>query len=175
MSNAADAPTSAVVVYESMWGNTKAIAEAVAEGLAERVPVEVFEVGDAPTSFDRPGLLLAVGGPTHAFSMTRLSTREDAARQGASGRSDLGIREWLERLEAVPGAVVVTFDTRITMKVPFPGSAAHAAEKRLVKAGYAIAAPRETFWVEGSPGPLLDGEVDRARAWGAGLVAPPLA
>lgn len=171
MSDRADAPRRAVVVYESMWGNTKAVAEAVADGLGERVPVECLPVAEAPTRFDGEGLLLVVGGPTHAFSMTRQSTREDAARQGATGAGDLGIREWVERLEPAPGAVVVTFDTRVKMKMPFPGSAAHAAEKRLNKAGFTLAAPGETFWVVGSPGPLLDGEVDRARAWGEGLVA----
>ena len=73
----------AVVVYESGWGNTKAIAKAVAEGLRERLRVEVFDVGDAPPAHQFDVEILVVGGPTHALGMSRPGTREDAARRGA--------------------------------------------------------------------------------------------
>lgn len=158
----------AVVVYESMFGNTRAVAEAIAAGLADHVPVELLPVAEAPSRFPDDDLLLVIGGPTHAFSMTRQQTREDALRQGATGSPETGIREWIDTLEPAPRTAVATFCTRIDKKF-IPGSAAHSAQKQLRKAGFTIAAPGETFWVTDTPGPLVPGEVDRARAWGAGL------
>ncbi|MEX1126227.1 MAG: flavodoxin, partial [Acidimicrobiia bacterium] len=70
----------ALVVYESMFGNTKLIAEAVAGGLTRHLDVETVEVGQKPVF--GPGVdLVVVGGPTHAFGMTRASTRKSAAEQ----------------------------------------------------------------------------------------------
>ncbi|HVM19426.1 MAG TPA: flavodoxin domain-containing protein, partial [Egibacteraceae bacterium] len=87
----------AVVVYESMYGNTKWIAESIAEGIRVHLPVEVIEVGSAPAEVAADIGLLVVGGPTHAFGLSRPSTRHDAAqRKGGSVVSDrIGLREWL--------------------------------------------------------------------------------
>ncbi len=158
-----------LVVYESMFGNTKTIAEAVADGLSAYAAVELVEVGAAPATLPVGVDALVVGGPTHAFGMSRASTREDAARQaqGTVVSSGIGIREWLESL--APGDVTAAaFDTRI--KWPrVPGSAAHGAERHLRHRGFRILAKAETFWVQGSPGPLYGGEADRARRWGEKL------
>jgi flavorubredoxin len=160
----------ALVVYESMFGNTQAIASAVAEGLSGRMEVDLVEVGSAPTSIDAD--LMVAGGPTHAFSMSRSNTRQSAAEQ-AGGRELVsrgrGLREWLD--EAGPGlrgTPVATFDTKI-MKVRLPGSAAKAALKRLRRFGARIVAPAHNFNVLGTTGPLGDGELARARQWGAEL------
>jgi Flavodoxin len=64
----------ALVVYESMFGNTEQIARAVAEGLGESVGVQVVEVADAAAEPDPDVALIVAGGPTHAFSMARSST-----------------------------------------------------------------------------------------------------
>ena len=62
---------SAIVVFESMFGNTQEIAEAVAEGLrAADVDARQLEVGSAPDRFDETVGMVVVGGPTHAFGMT---------------------------------------------------------------------------------------------------------
>jgi len=61
----------ALVVYESMFGNTEQIARAIAVGLGESVDVQVAEVTDAPTKPDHEIALIVAGGPTHAFSMSR--------------------------------------------------------------------------------------------------------
>src|SRR6187455_2965455 len=86
----------ALVVYESMFGNTQAIASAVARGLSGRMAVDLVEVTDAPTRVAAD--LVVAGGPTHAFSMSRPATRESAAEQ-AHGRPLVsrgsGLREWL--------------------------------------------------------------------------------
>jgi flavodoxin-like protein len=160
----------ALVVYESMFGNTRSIADAVAEGLSSGVATEIVEVGEAPTSLPEAVSLLVVGGPTHAFGLSRASTRKDAAGR-ADGRvlsRRRGLREWLAELETRPGLPVATFDTRIA-KPRVPGSAARAAERRLRRAGVTIAASGESFYVVGTTGPLLEGELARARSWGEEL------
>ncbi len=88
-----------VVVYESMFGNTRAIAEEIAHGLAGHGSVEVFEVGDAPTA--PVADLLVVGAPTHAFGLSKPPTRRDAAgktERALVSRGD-GAREWLASLD----------------------------------------------------------------------------
>lgn len=75
----------AMVVYESMFGNTQLIADAIAEGLSSRAEVERTAVGDAATTIGDDVALLVVGGPTHAFGMSRSATRQSAAEQGARG------------------------------------------------------------------------------------------
>jgi flavodoxin len=65
----------AIVVYESMFGNTQRVAEAVAAGIAAHMTVELIEVGAAPTQIGEDVGLLVVGGPTHAFGLSRQSTR----------------------------------------------------------------------------------------------------
>lgn len=159
----------ALVVFESMFGNTQEVARAVADGLSTRMEVELMEVGEAVW---RPGTtLLVVGGPTHAFGMTRPGTRADAAKQlGSAVISDrTGIREWLEALPSAPaGTAAAAFDTRVTHP-RMPGSAARAMHKRLRRSGLELVAPSESFWVEGTKGPLVAEETTRARTWGASL------
>jgi hypothetical protein len=91
----------ALVVYESMFGNTQVIANAIADGLAGRMRVDTVEVGVAPASIGDDVGLLVVGGPTHAFGMSRQGTRQDAAKQGKEGlvSTGIGIREWLAGLQ----------------------------------------------------------------------------
>jgi len=163
----------ALVVHESMFGNTAAVADAVGAGLAtvEGIEVEVVAVRHAPTDVSGVGLVV-VGGPTHAFGLSRASTRSDAATKGADAAAarGIGIREWVEGLGPAAGALVATFDTRVR-RPRVPGSAARAAAKRLRRSGFELLAPATTFWVDGTPGPLVAGEEDRARAWGVELGA----
>jgi hypothetical protein len=162
----------ALVVYESMFGNTQEIASAVAQGLSGRMDVDLVEVGEAPTVVDAD--LVVAGGPTHAFSMSRPNTRQSAIEQAVDrgvisfGR---GLREWLD--EAGPGLrgrPVATFDTKMT-RGHLPGSAARAAQKRLRRFGARIVSPAHNFTVLGGTGPLGDGELARARRWGSELAA----
>lgn len=162
----------ALVVYESLFGNTEQVARAVAEGVGRRMPVEVVEVGAAPAPVTDLVDLLVVGGPTHAFSMTRPNTRADAVRQGATKGSATGIREWMDHLADGPHSeTVATFDTRVDKVRHLPGSAAKAAAKGMRKHGYRDVAKPESFYVDDVAGPLLEGELDRARSWGEALAA----
>lgn len=160
-----------LVVYESMFGNTQAIAEAIADGLGTGTEVELVEVGAAPARLDSSVDLLVVGGPTHVFGMTRPTTRADASAEGPVMMSpDLGIREWLGLLADRQGLVTAaTFDTRMTKGRRLPGSAARGAARLLHRRGFPLLAPPESFYVQGPMGALLDGETDRARSWGEDL------
>jgi len=159
--------TQALVVVESMFGNTRAVGDAVAAGLAESVPTTVVDVAAAPDTI--AAQLLVVGGPTHAFGMSRSRTREAAVTQGAGPEHSVtGIREWIGRLgrpSSQDRTEAAAFDTRIR-KPGVPGSAARSALHRLRRLGMPPLAGPQSFWVSGSEGPVLDGELERAREWG---------
>lgn len=163
----------ALVIFESMFGNTELVARAIGDGLAVTMEVEVVDVAHAPAPITEPVDLVVVGGPTHAFSMSREGTREDAVRKGATqAGTGIGIREWLDRLAPGPHPeLVATFDTRVGKVRHLPGSAARSAAKAARKHGYGAATKPESFYVDDVEGPLLDGEVERARAWGEQLGA----
>lgn len=160
----------ALVVYESMYGNTQQVAEAIGRELSAAGEVTVVDVATAPTRLPPEIDLLVVGGPTHAFSMSRATTRRQAALTGARTTDlDTGIREWLRELTVgSPGPRAATFDTRV--KVPLlPGSAANGAARMLRRLGVAVP-DSENFYVEDQAGPLRDGELERAAAWGRSLI-----
>ena len=163
----------ALVVYETIWGNTGELANAIADGLRTGAGVEVVDVVeavDAPAAVDPEVDLLVVGGPTHAFSMSTGSTRDSARQQGATRIPARGIREWLGELASPASPIAVaTFDTR-TVHPRLPGSAAKKALKQLVAKGFRPVDKAHTFGVHGYSGPIADGELDQAREWGASLV-----
>jgi hypothetical protein len=162
----------ALLVYESMFGNTAQVARAVAAGLGETMEVEVRDVSTLPPGTGDPVELIVVGAPTHAFSLSRPSTRGDAIRQGATdGNPGVGLREWLAGL---PGGshreLVAAFDTRVDKVRRLPGSAARKAARIARGRGFP-AVGVESFYVADTAGPLLPGERDRATAWGRQLAA----
>ena len=159
----------ALVVFESMFGNTQTIAKAIAEGLSSHMKVDMVEVGAAPTIIDEDVELLVVGGPTQAFGMSRPGTRQGAAKQAEQGvvSAGIGLREWLAAIpHGSQSVAAAAFDTRFKKPHWLVGSAARAAEERLRRLGFRMIAPSESFYVAGTPGPLLDGETERARRWG---------
>ncbi|NUT92688.1 MAG: flavodoxin [Saccharothrix sp.] len=161
----------ALVVYESMFGNTRTIAEAVAEGLTGFGDVEVVEVSQAPDTLPDDVELLLVGAPTHAFGLSRPATRTSAAEQTTSPlvSSGRGVREWLEVLPHNANRTVAgAFDTRVKVGL-LPGSAAKLIAKRLRKLGFPLVVPPRTFWVVGTTGPLRDRQRDEAVEWARGV------
>ena len=162
-----------LVVYESMFGNTERIARAIRDGLRQSVETEIVPAYRAPTVIPANVGLLVVGGPTHAFSMSRVSTRRDAVKQGDVVMPvEVGIREWLGALaaDARSGRLeVATFDTRIAKVRRLPGSAARSAAKLLRKLGFRLISPSASFFVDESTGPIREVEIERARRWGEEL------
>jgi flavodoxin len=163
----------ALVVYESMFGNTEQIARAVAAGLAESIEVQLAEVSQAPAEPDPQVALIVAGGPTHAFSMSRTNTRADAMKRGApEGEREFGLREWMAALPSGQHtARIATFDTKIESMRFAPESAAKGAAKVARRHGYDSAVKAESFYVREVDGPLVVGEIDRARAWARQLAA----
>jgi hypothetical protein len=161
----------ALVVYESFWGNTEQVAQAIAKGLSCHGDVEMFEVSHAPHEITEQLDLIVVGGPTHAFSMTCANTREDAFKQGASqGSKDVGVREWLQCLHrGRHREPVATFDTKAEKVRHLPGSAAKGAANAFHRLGYKTLVKPMSFYVRSNSGPLLDGELGRAELWGERL------
>jgi hypothetical protein len=167
----------AVVVYESMFGSTHQIAEAIAEGLSHSAAVRTVRVLDADASMCEGVDLVVVGGPTQAWSMSRPSTRRGSPLHLSDPNNDLilepgadwgpGVREWIASLKRVT-AMGAAFDTRISAPVILTGRASKSINRQLARHGLTMVTPPESFLVD-KKSHLLPGEVDRARAWAARL------
>ena len=169
-----------MVVYESLLGNTRSVAEAIAAGARDAHPsvrVRLFNTSTAPPGGATGPDLLIVGGPTHALRMRTATSRHQGAQPGeraATAAADSspdgpGAREWLRVLPAAKdGGGAAAFDTRL----PFPlaGGAARGIAKHLRRHGYRLVVNPEEFVVNGAQGPLRRGEEARAKAWGTELV-----
>jgi hypothetical protein len=164
-------PFQALVVYESFFGNTRRIAHAVAEGLRlEGCSPTVEEVSSAVPTEVATYDLLVVGGPTHAFGLSRESTRADAGRRGASVHlPGPGLREWIGCLPASDSMLAAVFDTRIEKVKRIPLTAAHSAARMLKHLRYHLVVKPAGFLVADTEGPLAHGESERAIAWGRTL------
>jgi flavodoxin len=161
----------AIVVYESYWGNTAAVARAVAEGLGEgaRALATDEAAGEALAGVE----LIVAGSPIIAFHLPSDKTRRDMAARPdkkAPAPPDLAhppLRSWIAGLsEAQAGARCAAFETGFKLS---PGGAAGKIRKLLQGRGYQAIAEKERFLVETSYGPMKDGELARAKAWGAAL------
>jgi len=160
----------ALVVYESMFGNTEKVARAIADGLGEQLDVTLADVRTMPRAFGMD--LLVIGGPTHAFGMSRPSTREQAAQQGdvRPGSGDVGVREYLDCAPLLTGMSAAAFDTKMD-KPLLPGAAARRIQRRLRRLGCHIVLPAQSFLVRGTTGPLEVHEEKNAHEWGTILAA----
>lgn len=156
-----------VVIYESMFGNTRDIARAVAEGIAEWSDVSITDVDSAPLTVPAEAGLIVAGGPTHGFSMSREATRQDAMSRGAVHASTRGLRDWLGGVTLSGPVSLATFDTHAKQRW-VPGSASRAAAKEGRAHGF-VPVASVSFYVSDIQGPLLAGELERARHWGRAL------
>ena len=160
----------AIIVYESHWGNTAAIARAIAEGIGPEA--RALSTAEATGEVIAGADLIVAGAPLLGFSLpTEMMLKGMAANAGKDPTppdlSHPAMRTWLDALPKGSGRVAA-FETRIWWS---PGSASKAILKRLEGLGYRPAARPERFIVTGKYGPLRDGELERAKAWGAGLAA----
>jgi flavodoxin len=161
----------ALVVYDSQFGNTEKVAEAIAAAIGEAIKaprsVETRLAADTGTEHLAGIDLLVVGSPTQRFRPTPPVT---------------------DLLKAIPGkglqgVKVAAFDTRLTEDqinsirilgffVNLFGYAAQPIADRLAKKGGELAGPPAGFYVGDSEGPLLAGELERAAEWARKLVQP---
>lgn len=157
----------AVVIYESHWGNTAAVARAIAEGLGHGT--RALPTDEATDEVMADVELIVAGAPVIAFSLAGGNARKQIAGDTkAPVPPDVShplLREWLDNL--VPGkGWFAAFETRIWWS---PRGATGTIEGKLKKAGYKKLTKAERFLVGGSYGPMKDGELERARAWGTEL------
>jgi flavodoxin len=143
------------IVYDSVYGNTEKIAKAIAEAISPSNEVKVLRADEANASQLTPVDLLIVGSPTHA------------------GRPVQAVQDFLKKVPelALKGVNVATFDTRISKKIVgvFGYAGGRIADSLKKKGGSLVGSP-EGFFVKGGEGPLNDGELERAAAWGKGLL-----
>ena len=140
-----------VVFYASRKGNTRLVAEAIADGLRAGGSTQVLSVEDGAASIDDGTDLIVVGGPTEGHGVTEAVVR------------------FLDRISsnaAIPAAAA--FDTRVHWPRLLSGAAAEGIAQRLRGMGARLVAPPESFIVSMKP-ELLPGELERARSWGASL------
>jgi hypothetical protein len=158
----------AIVVYESLWGNTAAIARAIAEGIGPEA--RALSTAEASGAAIAEADLIVAGAPVHAFGLPSDKGRESvAANPGkAPAPPDLShpsMRSWLEALPEGHGCSAA-FETRFRFS---PGGATAGILRRLEQAGYRSIAKGQRFIIKGTYGPLRDGKLERARLWGAEL------
>ncbi len=158
----------AVVVYESHWGNTAAIARAIAEGIGPEA--RALSTAEATGEEIAGADLVVAGAPLLGFSLpTDAVLKGMAANAGKDPTppdlSHPAMRSWLDALPKGSGRAAA-FETRIWWS---PGSAAKAIISRLEKAGYQRVAESQRFIVKGKYGPLREGELEKAKLWGAEL------
>ena len=167
-----------LVVYESMFGSTRQIAEAIGSGLTTEADGVVLGVAAAPTSLDDFDVVVA-GGPTHAWSMSWPSTRRSTPMRVDKPDSGLvlepgantgpGVREWLKSVSH-GNARAAAFDTRMNSRALFTGRASKGIARQLSRHGFSLLIPPESFLVD-KKSHLVPGELERARRWGASLTA----
>jgi flavodoxin len=136
-----------LVVYDSRYGNT----EQVAQAIGEAIDAQVLQVADVNPEDLKKSDLLIVGTPTHG------------------GFPSEGIDGLLKASPDLKGVDAAVFDTRTTRTIF--GYAAPKVAKRLDKGGATILAPPEGFFVMGKKGPLKDGELERAAGWARGITS----
>lgn len=143
----------ALVVYDSVYGNTEKIAQAVGEALNNGA--RVVRVGDAvPTELGTLNLLI-IGSPTQA------------------GRPTKPMQDFLSRIpeSALKNVKVTSFDTRISTRLVgiFGYAAGRILEALKARKGQIAAFP-QGFFVHGTKGPLKEGELERAVSWAKGML-----
>ena len=169
----------ALVVYESMFGNTREVAESIAVGLRETCEVVVVPVAEATLEHLRRADLVVVGGPTHVHGMSSDRSRNAAADQAAHdpdreldvGADGPGVREWLAEVGEVGGLAAAAFDTRVDGPAVLTGRASKAIARQLERHGFSLVADPISFLVD-RHNHLLPGEPVRAANWGSMLGSP---
>jgi hypothetical protein len=168
----------AVVVYESMYGNTRLVADAIGAGLGTVFDVRVVPVSAATAAVLDGADLVVAGGPTHAHGMSRAATRKAAVEAADKPGSGLkvepdplgpGLRDWFGSLGHYR-VKAAAFDTRIHGPAALTGRASKGVARLLRAHGFDVIADPESFLVT-KQDRLEPQEITRAREWGGLLAA----
>ena len=163
--------TKALIVVESYFGNTRAIAEAVAAGLLDGgAEAQVVDVDQAPSTLPAGLDLLVLGAPTHNRGLPTATSRAKACEQAGSGEASHGIGGWLETTAIPASTGAAAFDTVIS-KGWLSGSAAKAIAKTLQRRQGRRTVSVRSFVVTANKGPLATGQETDAHSWGRELAA----
>ncbi len=156
----------ALVVYDSVFGNTEQIAQAIGNALGSQEDVEILRVGNVKPEQLTGLKLLIVGSPTRQFRPTAATTSllKSIPKNGLKGVKVAGFdtRFTVSEIEKVR---ILAFFVRIF------GYAAKPISDRLQKKGGELIIPPEGFYVEGIEGPLKEGELERAADWAKQIIA----
>lgn len=154
----------AVLVYDSVFGNTGQIATAIAEGLKAGAEVELLSVKQAQAEDLRDADLVVMGSPTRGFRPT----------------PEITTLLITIPLRGLAGKQVAAFDTRfdadkvesqfLGFVVRTGGYAARRIADQLEAAGGELVAAPEGFYVTDAQGPLAEGELERAGYWARALL-----
>jgi flavodoxin len=151
----------ALVIYDSVFGNTEKIAAAIAKGVG--ADCQCLRAGAVSIAQIAAVDLIIMGSPTRSFAATPAL---------------------MSLLEAIPdgslaGKKVAAFDTRIQMNgikgllfkkiIDKGGYAAPIIAGQLQSKGGTLTGSAEGFFVKGEEGPLVTGELERAEEWGGTL------
>lgn len=163
-----------IVAYESMFGATREVAEAISAGAsASGVAAECHDIRRLTPTDLAPLQLLVVGAPTHARGLPEPDTRAEAelwlenrmhGHRLEPGALRPGVREWLA-VTPLSGLPVAAFTTHADLPQLLVGSALGSLRRGLRRAGAHLVASGLECRVD-EHGGLLPGEEDRARVWG---------
>ncbi len=157
----------ALVIYDSVFGNTEQVAQTMGEALSAQTEVTTSRVTDVSPEQLTEAQYLIVGSPTRGFQPTA-DTKKLLKSLPTNG---------------LQGVRVAAFDTRVSVEdansfvfgilVKFFGYGAKPIANLLKKAGGELIMPPEGFLVEGTEGPLKDGELERAADWARQILDTP--
>jgi flavodoxin len=148
-----------LIIYDSVFGNTEHIAQAIGNALGAEGDVGTYQVNGVKPEQLRGLNLLIVGSPTRSFKPTEAMTRflKNIPKNG------------------LKGVKVAAFDTRLSISdiesaglrfvVKTGGYAAKLIANRLQKCGGELIMPPEGFLVRDVEGPLKESELERAADW----------
>ena len=157
----------ALVIYDSVFGNTEKVAQAIANSIGARMTVDLLRANEVTTERLAGLDLLVVASPTRGFRPTET------------------VAELLKgiRSKSLEGVKATAFDTRfkadeldsagLKFVVTTGGYAAKRIAAQLKRAGADLFVPPEGFYVEDTEGPLKPGELERGAAWATSILGTP--
>ena len=171
-----------VIIYESLYGNTRRVADELAGVARQHGEVAVVAAEEAGPDVVEGADLVLIGGPTHIHGMSWKATRQGGAAESPGGHERApgidaagpGLRDWFHRVGRSTGTPAAAFDTRLDGPEVLTGRASLGISRRLRHHGFVeVAAPKSFVVDEGNV--LLDGEVERARQWAVSVLESLLA